>query len=127
MPSRSARRARRPNQLLDLEAARADMVGIQPTDVRRMEQRQFRIEASRPVELFVLAFEAHVRDGCQRIGAPDAVWRDRSRRHCTRRAAGRAEAADTLLPAVAERDAPIRAGQGRPSRLARSAVAALSG
>jgi peptide/nickel transport system substrate-binding protein len=44
-------------QLTDVETGRADMVSIQPTDARRSEQRQLRIESSEPLELIALAFE----------------------------------------------------------------------
>ena len=112
------------DQLLDLEAARADMVGIQPTDVRRMEQRQFRIEASRPSELFVLAFEAHVATAVSeavRRTLAGAIDRGAIARVVLQ---GRAEAADALLPQWLSGHPPIVSGGGAEP-LARPAVAAL--
>ena len=112
------------DQLLDVEAARADMVGIQPTDVRRMEQRQLRIEASRPIELFVLAFEAHLATAASepvRRTLAGAIDRGAIARVVLQ---GRAEAADALLPQWLSGHAPIVRGKDAEP-LARSAVAAL--
>src|SRR6185503_12836349 len=112
------------DQLLDVEAARADMVGIQPTDVRRMEQRQLRIEASRPIELFVLAFEAHLATAASepvRRTLAGAIDRGAIARVVLQ---GRAETADTLLPQWLSRHAPIVPGRAAEP-LTRSAVAAL--
>lgn len=95
------------DQLSDLEAARADMVTIQPTDVRRVEQRQFRIEASRPMELFALVFEAQVAtaasDSMRRTLAA-AIDRGAIARVVLQ---GRAEAAGALLPQWVSGYAPI--------------------
>jgi peptide/nickel transport system substrate-binding protein len=112
------------DQLTDVETGRADMVPIEPTDVRRMEQRQLRIAASRPLELFVLAFEAPFAGG-----ANDAVRRTLAA--AIDRAAiarvvlqGRAEPADALLPQWVSGYAPFvleRVAEPLP----RSAVAAL--
>ena len=86
------------DQLTDLEAGRADMVPIQPTDVRRVEQRQLRIEASRPLELVVLAFEAPfaapTNDAIRRTFAA-AIDRGAIARVVLQ---GRAEPTEALLP-----------------------------
>ncbi|HTI42919.1 MAG TPA: ABC transporter substrate-binding protein [Vicinamibacterales bacterium] len=86
------------DQLTDLETGRADMVPIQPTDVRRVEQRQMRIEASRPLQLVVLAFEAPfaspANDAIRRTFAT-AIDRGAIARVVLQ---GRAEPADGLLP-----------------------------
>ena len=47
------------SQLTSLETGRAELVTVRPTDVRRLTDRQLRISASRPRELFALVFEAH--------------------------------------------------------------------
>jgi len=112
------------DQLTDLEAARADMVTIQPTEVRRMEQRQFRVEASRPMELFALVFEAQAAtaasDSLRRTLAA-AIDRGAIARVVLQ---GRAEAADRLLPAWVSRDGLHEPGAaGEP--LTRAAVAAM--
>jgi len=74
-------------QLTDVEAARADIVSIQPTDVRRIEQRQMRIESSGPLELIALAFEPPLATaGSQAIRRTLAGHRPR--RHRARRPAG---------------------------------------
>ena len=113
------------DQLADLEAARADMVTIQPTDVRRMEQRGLRVEGSRPIELFVLAFEAHVATAASesmRRTLAAAIDRGAIARVVLQ---GRAEAAGALLPQWISGYAPIVVGRtGEP--LSRSAVAALA-
>ena len=86
------------DQLTDLETGRADMVPIQPTDIPRVEQRQLRIEASRPLELFVLAFEAPfaspTNDAIRRTFAT-AIDRGGIARVVLQ---GRAEPAEALLP-----------------------------
>jgi ABC-type transport system substrate-binding protein len=46
-------------QASDLEAGRADIVGVRATDARRLTQRGLRVEASRPLELVALMFEPH--------------------------------------------------------------------
>ena len=46
-------------QLGDLEAGRADLIGIQPTDARRVTDRGMRVFASRPLELVAIVFEPH--------------------------------------------------------------------
>ena len=95
------------DQLSDLEAARADIVTMQPIDVRRVEQRQFRIEASRPIELFALVFEAQVAtaasDSMRRTLAA-AIDRGAIARVVLQ---GRAEAAAALLPQWVSGYAPI--------------------
>jgi ABC-type transport system substrate-binding protein len=47
------------SQMSDLEGGRADIVSATPLDARRLAQRGLRITASRPLELVVVAFEAH--------------------------------------------------------------------
>src|SRR5262249_8012467 len=46
-------------QLSDLEAGRADLVGIQATDTRRVLQRGMHLTASSPIELVPLVFGPH--------------------------------------------------------------------
>ena len=54
---------RRPEaQLADLEAGRADIVGVRAIDARRLTRRGLRVEASRPLELVALVFEPHRAD-----------------------------------------------------------------
>ena len=112
------------DQLTDLEAARADMVTIQPTAARRVEQRGFRIESSRPLELFVLAFEPHVA-----TAAGESIRRTLSAaidRGAIARVVlqGRADAAAALLPQWVSGSSPIAPG-GAGETLSRSAVRAL--
>jgi MarR-like DNA-binding transcriptional regulator SgrR of sgrS sRNA len=45
------------DQISSLELARADLVTVQPTDLRRLSQRGLRTAASRPLEVFALVFE----------------------------------------------------------------------
>jgi ABC-type transport system substrate-binding protein len=47
------------SQLTGIETGQADLVTVRPMDVRRLAQRQLRIEASRPMELIALVFEPH--------------------------------------------------------------------
>jgi peptide/nickel transport system substrate-binding protein len=86
------------DQLTDLETGRADVVPIQPTDVRRAEQRQFRIEASRTLELVVLAFDtsfASSENDAMRRTFAAAIDRNAIARVVLQ---GRADPADALLP-----------------------------
>jgi MarR-like DNA-binding transcriptional regulator SgrR of sgrS sRNA len=46
-------------QLADLESGRADLVELQPADVRRVTERGLRVAATRPIDLLVLVFEPH--------------------------------------------------------------------
>jgi len=46
-------------QLTDVEAGRADIVSVRPTDATRLTRRGLRVEASRPLELVALVFEPH--------------------------------------------------------------------
>jgi ABC-type transport system substrate-binding protein len=46
-------------QLTGLETGRADLVTVQPTDARRLAQRELRLSASLPIELAALVFEPH--------------------------------------------------------------------
>lgn len=43
----------------DLEAGRLDLASAEPTDVRRLVQRQIRVATSRPIDLVALVFEGH--------------------------------------------------------------------
>ena len=47
------------DQRADLEAGRVDLASIQLTDVRRIVQRGLRVVATRPLDVYVLAFEPH--------------------------------------------------------------------
>jgi len=112
-------------QLADVETARADMVSIQPTDVRRIEQRQLRIESSEPLELMALAFEPPLA-----TSANEAIRR--SVAAVIDRAAiarvvlqGRAEPASAMLPQRVSGYAPFVL-DAKAAPLPRSAVAALT-
>lgn len=112
------------DQLIDVETGRADMVSIEATDARRMEQRQLRIDRSRPLELVALVFEPQLataaNDAIRRTLAA-AIDRDAIARVVMQ---GYAEAATMLLPSsVNGREASGFAKTGEP--LPRSAVAAL--
>ena len=119
------RTARSPaDQLIDVETGRADMVSIQPTDVRRIEQRQLRIESSGSLELIALAFEPPLA-----TSASEAVRRTFAAaidRGAIARVVmqGRAEAASALLPQWVSGYAPF-VFDGKAAPLSRSAVAAL--
>jgi hypothetical protein len=119
------RTARAPaDQLADVETGRADMVAIQPTDVRRVEQRQLRIESSGSLELIALAFEPSLA-----TSANEAVRRTFAA--AIDRAAiarvvlqGRAEPANALLPQWVSGYAPF-VFDGKAAPLSRREVAAL--
>src|SRR5262245_29436661 len=119
------RTARSPaEQLTDLETGRADMVSIQPTDVRRIEQRQLRIESSGSMELIALAFEPPLATSAsQAVRRTFAAAIDRA---AIARVVlqGRAEPANALLPQWVSGYAPF-VFDGKAAPLARSAVAAL--
>ena len=111
-------------QLTDLEVGRADLIEVQPTDARRLTERGLHVAASRPLDLFVLVFEA-------RLATPSSV----AIRHvlaaaldrttmCTVLLQGRAEPAEALLPAWLSGYAPAFAAPERPP-LPRSAVMGL--
>ena len=112
------------DQLIDVETGRADMVSLEATDARRMEQRQLRIDRSRPLELVMLVFEPQLA-----TAANDAIRRTLAAavdRNAIARVVmqGYAEAATMLLPSsVNGHDASGFAKTGEP--LPRSAVAAL--
>ena len=111
-------------QLTDVEAARADIVSIQPTDVRRIEQRQVRIESSGPLELIALAFEPQLATaGSQAVRRTLAEAIDRA---AIARVVlqGRAEPANAMLPQAVSGYAPF-VFDGKAAPLSRSAVAAL--
>ena len=119
------RTARSPaDQLTDVEAGRADIVSIQPTDVRRIEQRQLRIESSGTLELIALAFEPPLAttasEGVRRTLAA-AIDRPAIARVVLQ---GRAEPASALLPKWVSGYAPF-VFDGKSAPLSRSAVAAL--
>lgn len=112
------------DNLTNVETGRADMVSIQPTDVRRIEQRQLRIEASAPLELIALAFEPPLA-----TSASEAVRRTLAA--AIDRAAiarvvlqGRAEPANALLPKWASGYDPFVFDR-KAAPLSRGAVAAL--
>jgi peptide/nickel transport system substrate-binding protein len=112
------------DQLTDIETGRADMVSIQPTDVRRVEQRQLGIESSGSLELIALAFEpALATTASQAVRRTFAAAIDRA---AIARVVlqGRAEAATALLPKWVSGYAPfVFEGKGAP--LSRSAIVAL--
>lgn len=111
-------------QLADLEGGRADMVSVQPADVRRLEQRQLRVAVSRPLELFALVFEAPLAtpaDDALRRTLASAIDRAAIARVVLQ---GQAEPADALLPQWLSGYAPfVLARLGQP--MARSVVAGL--
>ncbi|HEY6214228.1 MAG TPA: ABC transporter substrate-binding protein, partial [Vicinamibacterales bacterium] len=66
------------DQLASVERGAADFVSARPTDVHRLEQRELRVVASRPLELVALVFEPHrvtTADGVVRRAVADAVDR----------------------------------------------------
>jgi peptide/nickel transport system substrate-binding protein len=85
-------------QIADLEGGRADMVSVQPADRRRLSQRQLRVAATRPLELFALVFEPHlVTAANDRLRRTLAAAIDRAA-ICRVVLQGEAEPADALLP-----------------------------
>jgi ABC-type transport system substrate-binding protein len=112
------------DQLTDVETGRVDMVSMQPTDVRRVEQRQLRVESSRPLELIALAFEpplaTSASEAVRRTFAA-AVDRSAIARVVLQ---GRAEPANALLPEWISGYAPFVFGD-KPAPLSRGAIAAL--
>jgi ABC-type transport system substrate-binding protein len=118
------RTTRLPEQLTDVETGRADMVSIQPTDVRRIEQRQLRIESSEPLELIALAFEpplaTSANEGIRRTLAA-AIDRTAIARVVLQ---GRAEPATAMLPQWLSGYAPF-VFDDKVAPLSRNAVAAL--
>lgn len=112
------------DQLTDVETERADIVSIQPTDVRRIEARQLRIESSRPLELVALAFEASL------ATSPNDAVRQTLAAAIDRAAIarvvlqGRASPAEALLPRWVSGYAPFVLDRNIEP-LSRSAVAAL--
>jgi len=112
------------DQLTDVETGRADIVSIQPTDVRRIEQRQLRIESSGSLELVALAFEPQLATAAsQAIRRTLAAAIDRA---AIARVVlqGRAEPANALLPEWVSGYAPF-VFEGKAAPLSRSAVVAL--
>ena len=112
------------DQLTDVETGRADIVSIQSTDIRRIEQRQLRIESSGSLELIALAFEPPLA-----TSASEAVRRTLAA--AIDRAAlarvvlqGRAEPASALLPRWVSGYAPF-VFDAKAAPLSRSEVAAL--
>jgi peptide/nickel transport system substrate-binding protein len=85
-------------QLADLELGRADLVSVQATDVRRLAQRQLKIVATRPLELFALIFEPHrATSAGETLRKALASVIDRSAM-CRVLLQGQADPADGLLP-----------------------------
>jgi hypothetical protein len=117
--SRSAR-----DRIGDAETGRADVVSIEPTDVRRLEQSRLRIESSRPQELIALAFEPPLTPTGSRAVRRTfsaAIDREAIARVVLQ---GRAESANAVLPAwVSGYPALLLEGGARP--LSRGEVAAL--
>jgi hypothetical protein len=112
------------DQLADLESGRADMVSVQPADVRRLEQRQLRVAASRPLELFALVFEPQLAtpaNSALRRTLASAIDRAAIARVVLQ---SQAEPADALLPQWLSGYAPFVVTRlGEP--LSRPAVARL--
>ena len=111
-------------QLTNLETGRADLVSVQPVDVRRLAQRGLPISQSRPIELAALVFEPH---RAARLDLPlrrtlaAAIDRDVMVRVLLQ---GRAAAATALLPAWLSGYPPsVVAGAATP--VARTAIARL--
>jgi hypothetical protein len=110
--------------MTSVETGRADMVSIQPTDVRRIEQRQLRIESSGPLELMALAFEPPLATSAAepvRRTLAAAIDRAAIARVVLQ---GRAEPATTILPQWVSGYAPFIV-DGKAAPLSRAAVAAL--
>jgi ABC-type transport system substrate-binding protein len=111
-------------QLTDIETARADIVAIQPTDVRRIEQRQLRIESSGLLELIALAFEPQMATAAgQAVRRTLAASIDRA---AIARVVlqGRAEPATAMLPQAVSGYPPFVLDD-KAAPLSRSAIAAL--
>jgi peptide/nickel transport system substrate-binding protein len=112
------------SQLTSLETARADMIAVRPTDVRRLTQQQLRVVASRPLEGFALVFEPH------RGAAADMALRRTVSAAIDRAAVvrvllqGYGEPATSLLPTWLSGYAPFVLAEGG-ARLSRAAVSAL--
>jgi hypothetical protein len=84
--------------LSDLALDRADFVGVGPSDAGRVSQRQLRIVASRPLELFALVFEAHrATAASEPLRRTLAAAIDRAA-ICRVLLQGHAQPADALLP-----------------------------
>ena len=111
-------------QVTDLEAGRADIVSLRPTDAARVSRRGLRVEASRPSELVALVFEPH------RATDAATAWRRTFSGAFDRGAIarvvlqGHGMPARTLIPAWLSGYAPIVVLPDRPA-LSRSAIAAL--
>jgi MarR-like DNA-binding transcriptional regulator SgrR of sgrS sRNA len=112
------------SRVTNLEAGRVDMAVVQPTDVRRLSQRQLRVTASRPLHLFALVFETHrvtVQAAPLRRTFSLALDRVSISRALLQ---GSAQPADALLPAWLSGYQPfVLASPGQ--RLSRTAVAGL--
>lgn len=111
------------DQLTELEAGRVDLVSVQASDVRRVEQRTLRIHASRPLELFAIVFEPQIAASANeplRRTLAAAIDRQAIAGVVLQ---GRAEPASALLPQWISGYAPfVVAGQGQA--LPRTAVQA---
>jgi peptide/nickel transport system substrate-binding protein len=110
--------------LTDLEAARADLVGVRPIDARRAARRGVRLESTNPLELVALVFESH------RGSDASLPWRRTIAAAPNRDAIcavvlqGHAVPARSILPAWLSGYAPVvELPEG--STLTRAAVAAL--
>lgn len=111
-------------QISSLELARADLVSVQPTDLRRLSQRGLRTAASRPLEVFALVFEARRADpAAESIRRTLAGSIDRFALSSVL-LQRQADPAATLIPAWLSGYAPLFTGGDR--RLSRAAVAALA-
>jgi peptide/nickel transport system substrate-binding protein len=112
-----------PAQLSDLDAGRADIVSVQPTDTRRLAQRGMSIAASRPLELVALVFEPH-RAGDSFEAARRSIANALNKPAiCNVLLQQQGEAASGLLPSWLS-GYTGRFGAGQPS-LSRAAAAAL--
>lgn len=111
-------------QLTDLEAGRADFIGVRAVDVQRATRRGVRVDASKPLELVALIFESH------RASDSTRAWRQTIASTLNRDAIcavvlqGRATPARSVLPAWLSGYAAFVAPP-QPAALTHAAVAAL--
>ncbi len=111
-------------QLADLESGRADVVEIQPPDVRRITERGLRVAATRPIDLIALVFEPHrAEPASEPARRLLAATLDRST-IASVLLQGRAEPARSLLPSWLSGYSPelVAATLPRPERTAVTAL-----
>jgi MarR-like DNA-binding transcriptional regulator SgrR of sgrS sRNA len=111
------------DQIASLELARADLVTVQPTDLRRLSQRGLRTAASRPLEVFALVFEGtRPQPSAEAIRRTVAASIDRATL-CSVLLQRQGEPAASLVPAWLSGYSALFTGSDRG--LSRAAVAAL--